>query len=296
MENEPIEKDLQDDAGQKETIERAFEQTVEEGQQAADANPWSGFTPSKFGLDSRYDKMSPEQFAKEYQFRNQTFGRQSQELGELRRKTQEYEAKLSRFMEAADKPVEMKKASQGMDELTKENFYKLLERGEPDKAFDLMLKDKLTPRYDEDESFQKAVDARVQEHLSKYYNYTMEEGLRQDPDYPKYSDYIELLSQEDHFGGQRNPKELLKFAKLVDENKPLADLTYHNMRKYKDMPFDEAKQYAMAMMNSQSATHQKQEAIAKQVKSLSGVSPATGSAQQASQTETIKSMDDAFTL
>jgi len=273
-------------------LDGAFEQPVETGPEET-TNPWQDFTPSKFGLDERYDKLPPDQFAKEIQFRNQTYGRQSQELGELRRKHQDAEARLAKFMEAADKQPETPKQVNELDEFTKDKYYKLLEQGRPDEATRLVLGDSLKPKYDS-EDFQKAVDDRVQEHLSQYYTYTAEEGIKRDPDYPKYSEYIELLKTPEHFGNQRNPSELMEFSRLAETNKSLADLTYHNMKRYPSMSFDDAKKFAGLTMGSGKANEEKKDKFKKELNKLDGVSPSKGSADKAVESEQYDSMDEAF--
>jgi len=286
--------DVKEVVEQKETIDSAFNGASVEAAKP-EPSPWSDFTPSKYGLDARYDTLKPDQFAKEIQFRNQTFGKQTQELGELRRKTQEYEQKLAKFMEAADKPIEMAKASKGLDEFAKEKFYKLLEQGRPDEALEIVLADKLKPKFD-GEDFQKAVDARVQEHLNKYNTYASEESIKRDPDYPAYSDYMDVLKQPEHFGGNRRPEELLAFSKLVSENKPMADITYDYMKRYPNMNFDDAKKFAGLTLNNGTVTEQKKDQLKKQLDKLEGVSPAKGGSKPSGAEGKITSMDDAFNV
>ena len=280
----------QEEQVEPEVAEEFVEQPAEPAEQV---NPWDGFTPSKFGLDKRYDTLNPEQFAKEIKYRNETYGRQSQELGELRRKSREYEEKLKRFMEAADKPVEQPQ-SQGPDEFTIKQFYDLMEKGQPNQALDLLLKDRLNPKFD-GEDFQKAVDQRVQDHLNQYYTYTNEEKIKSDPDYPIYANYIEVLKSPEHFGGHRRPSELLEFSKMAAENKTLADLVYSNMKRYPDMPIEDAKKFANLTLNHSSTESGKKEEFKKTVNKLNDLAPTTSPAK-ASEVAKIGNMEDAFNV
>ena len=256
-------------------------------------NPWNDFTPSKYGLDERYDSLPPEQFSREIKHRNETYGRQSQELGELRRQHKENETKLKRFMEAADKPIEPPQDT-GPDEFAIKQFYDMMEKGQPKQALDLLLKDRLTPKFDGDD-FQQAVDQRVHDHLNQYYAYTNEEKIKSDPDYPMYASYIEILKSDEHFGGRRRPVELLEFSKLVTSNKTLADLVYSNMKQYPDMPFDDAKKFANLTMNHSATEQGKKDDYKKTVNKLDDIAPTT-SAAKASAVETISNMEDAFSV
>jgi hypothetical protein len=289
-----LEKEVESAAEPTETIDAVFDEKNEQPVETP-ANPWDGFTPSKYGLEERYDKLSPEQFAKEIQFRNQTAGRHSQEIGELRRRNKEYEEKLARFMEAADKPVETRQQVDDLDEYTKEKYYKLLELGKPREATKLVLGDMLKPKYDS-EDFHKAVDERVKEHLGQYYAYTSEESIKRDPDYPEHAEYIDLLKEENHFGNTRRPEELLNFSKLVKENKSLADLTYHNMKQYPSMSFDDSLKFASLTLNASSLNDKKKADYQAQVKKLDGVTPPAGNTVPGNTEEKIESMDDAFNV
>jgi len=277
-----------------EIIEETPEDTVEEAVETPiETNPWDGFTPSKLGLEERYDKIGPEQFAKEIKFRNESYGRQSQELGDLRRKAKEDAEKLRRFMEAADKPAE-KPADNSPDEYAIKQFYDMMENGKPSQALDLLLKDRMSPKFDSDD-FKTAVQSIMQENLNQYHAYQVEENVRRDPDYPQYSGYIDTLRSEEHFGNTRRPEELLSFSKLVQENKGLADIVYSNMKQYPAMSFDDAKKFANLSLNHSSTEEGKREDYKNTVKKLESVAP-TSNAQKSSEKENIGSMDDAFNL
>jgi len=278
-----------------ETVEQDVQEQPTQDLQAEPAQPENIPTIpwSKYGLDSRYDKMNPEQFAKEFSYRNETFGRQANELGELRRKHQEAEQKLKRFMEAADKPIEQPQSNEP-DEMLIEQFYKLMEKGQPHKALDLLMKDKLSPKYDKDEAFQRHVQQLIQQELSQYHQYNVEQSVASDPDYYKYQDYIGLLRSEDHFGNNRSPKELMEFSRLVEENKPLADLTYSNMKSYPNMSFDDAKKFANLTLSHSDIEAKKKTEYVKQVKSLNSVTPPSAGSKKASEKEEYLTMDEAF--
>lgn len=282
--------DVKDVIEEPQTEDVATEEVAAEEPQA---NPWSEFAPSKFGLDERYDSMSPDQFAREIKYRNEVYGRQANELGEMRRQYQEAQEKLKRFMEAADKPVEKQPEQDGItDEIITQQFYQLMEKGQPQKALELLLKDRMTPKFD-DEAFQKAVDERVREHLNQFQQHTAEESIKGDPDYPMYRGYIDILRQDEHLGNTRKPAELLAFSKLNAENNALGNLVYSNMKQYPTMSFDDAKKFAELTLNSSSTEQAKKDSYRKTVQKINDTAPAN-SAAKSSQAEQINSMDDAF--
>lgn len=247
---------------------------------------------SDYGLDERYNDMPREQFAKEIMHQRQTYGNQSNELGKLRRQMEEKELQLKKFMEAADKPVQPTKSNE-WDELKRQNFYSLLEKGQPEKALEMALEGKFDKNYEEDKDLISLMDKRMQDHLSQYYAYTAEESVKSDPDYNKFSSYIDTLKSEEHFGNQRSPKELLQFSKLAAENQSLANLVYSNMKEF-NLPFDQAKKFAdMELATSQKATEKKEE-FKQTLNNLDGVKPPAGNSKNAAKAEKITTMDDAF--
>ena len=274
-----------------EVIEQPAEEVVD---QAVETSPWEGFVPSKTGMDSRYDTMNPDQFAREFKHHNETYGKQSQELGELRRQSKVYQEKIKRFMEAADKPIQEPAQVEGLDDFTKQQFYDMMEKGNPQKAIDLLIGDRFNPKYDGDD-FKSAVQSIMQDNFNQYHAYQSEEQIRSDPDYPQYSGYIDTLRTDEHFGSSRRPEELLSFAKLVQENKPLADVVYSNMRRYPAMSVDDAKKFANLSMNHSATEQGKRDDYKKTVDKLDSVAPASAAAK-ASQNDKISSMEDAFNL
>jgi hypothetical protein len=264
-----------------------IQQTQETQQTDTGAFKWS-----QYGLDPRYDRVSPEQIARELLHHTKMSGRQAQELGDARKKVADYEAKMAEFQKVAG--VTPKQETKDWDEIKTQQFMKLIDEGRVPEALDLALAERLKPKFDT-EDFSKAVDSRVQEHLNKFYGWQQEQTVASDPDYPQFSEYINIeLKNPDRFGESRPPTELLALAKLVVENKPLADLTYMNMKEFPNMSFDKAKQYANWALVAQANADEKKNQHKAMVGKLDGVGRPKGTVQQTTGDEKIMSMDDAF--
>ena len=248
---------------------------------------------SDYGLDPRYDTLPQEQIAREIAFHNKVIGRQGQELGEYRKKVAEYEAKLQRFMEAADRPASKPDAGNGWDEIKNAQFMKMIDDGKVPEALQLAIGERLKPNW-KDEELTKAVDQRVQEHLRQFYGWQREQSIASDPDYPKFAEYIATLKGEEYLGSQRDPKELLDLSKLVVENKSLADITYMNMKNYPNMSFSDAKKFASLTLGSSVAGEQKKNDFKQTVGQLNGVTKPKGNSSNASTEPQFKTMEEAF--
>lgn len=116
-----------------------------------------------------------------------------------------------------------------------------------------------------------------------------------DPDYEKFAEYIEVLKSPDNLGEARSPKEMLSLAKLVAENKPLADLTYMNLKKYPQMPFEDCRKFANLTINASSQADKTRTDLTKQVKSLQNAAPSGGMTKM-SEKPKIDSMEQAFSM
>jgi hypothetical protein len=185
-------------------------------------------------------------------------------------------------------------AIEDMDDIQLQQFYALIEKN-PRKAIRFALGDNFGKPNFEDEKFLEAVDGRVRESLKQYHGYIEESSAMSDPDYERFAEYIETLKSPENLGETRSPKEMLSLSKLVVENKPLADLTYMNLKKYPQMPFEDCRKFANLTMTASSQSDKTKADLAKQVKSLQNAAPG-GGVSKTSEKPKIDSMEQAFNM
>ncbi len=198
----------------------------EEKQETEQIKTWKDF-----GLGNLEGK-STEQIAQEISYRNKLYGDQSNEIGTMKRKMQEYETKITDFEKLAGREPETKVADQ-MTEGQLADFYRDLEK-DPRKAINDLIKSSMT------EDIKAAVLADIKEQgigssdekLSeavndiKWRNFT-----EKNTDWEDYRGMMEVLTKEEHFGGDRPPDDIYELAKLSKTNVQLYRATYQLMVK-----------------------------------------------------------------
>lgn len=264
------------------------QEVVSEEKESRPVSPWKSV-----GLD-RYDGLPVEQIAKEVSFQFKTAGKHASEIGQLRKDLQERDRKLQDLERVigTKQAAKVDDAVEDMDEIQLQQFYALIEKN-PRKAIRFALGDNFGKPNFEDEKFQEVVDNRVREALKQYHGYIEESSAMSDPDYERFAEYIETLKSPENLGETRSPKEMLSLSKLVVENKPLADLTYMNLKKYPQMPFEECKKFANLTLNASSQADKAKTSLTNQIKNLQNAAPG-GGVSKTSEKPNIKTMDEAF--
>lgn len=243
-------------------------------------------TWAQLGMHERYDGMSRQEIATDILHRNTVHGRQTGEVGQLRKDLAAAQEQLAGVKKAADLPVEVKAEVQKMSEAELSRWLEDLQT-DPRAAIQSLLGDNFGRRSDDD--MNAIIDKRVDEGLQGYHGFTQDEAAKSDVDYPIYADYIEGLQRPEHFGNTRSPRELLDFARLYDADKDAANAVYDAMKRFPRVPIKDC----VHMVNGRPKAEVSADKIRQQVNELSGVTKTSGS-HKASATPNIKSMDDAF--
>ena len=251
-----------------------------------------------YGLE-QFDGLKRKDIAEQIKYTQQLYGRQSNEYGSMKKKLAEYEERLAKFQQIANPNASAgattQQAADAFPEMTKgqlEDFYQQFELN-PAKAIHDLLKDKMGRRSDED--ITKLVNERINESLWRYHQYNESQQVASDPDYNKHQAYIDLLKEPENLGTTRSAKDLLEFSRLHEQNKALANLVYDRIKRYPQMPFTEAKEWAEMKLRQGEVISDKVKQIKGQVDGIQGGSLG-GTAAKGSAGENIETLDDAFDI
>jgi hypothetical protein len=248
----------------------------------------------EYNLD--WDGKSREQIAREITFQRGVSGRQSQELGRLRKEYQTASQKLSELSKLAGGATNpegqtVKEAVAEMDPAEKAMFFKELEEGDPRKALRRALGDLGIPKTDD---IKKMIADGVKEQLGQYHDWNEENTLRStDPDYAKNEEMVKWFRDPENTEGipDRSRKECLDLVKLGNENQLLAGFVYDLMRK-SNLPFAECKRISTLELSAQQTNDSAKEKIAGEIKKGNKTTP-SGSKTVGSEGH-AKTMDEAF--
>ncbi len=269
----------------------AAEATAEAAAEATEAaEKVTEKTFSELGLDERYNDMDRKQLAEDIQHRNRVHGRQSTEVGTLRKDLAAAQAKLDGFAKAAGATVEVKEAIKDMDEAELGVFLTELQSN-PRKAFGRILGDDMGRRSDDD--LRKMFTKWFDEDIGQYHGYREEQTVQEDPDYQIHAGYMEGLRQKEHFGNTRSAQELLAFSKLANSgaDKPTIDALYENMKRFPQVPMKNCLDMVTGRTGGKARVDP--DKIREQVKGLAGGTAPSG-AEKKSSKEEIPDMDTAF--
>ncbi len=248
-------------------------------------------TYAELGLDARYDGMDRAQLAEDIKHRNTVHGRQSTEVGTLRKDLAAAQAKLDGFAKAAGVSVEAKEVIEDMDEAELGVFLTDLQSN-PRKAFTRILGKGMGRRSDDD--LKKLFMEFFDEGIGQYHDYTGQQTAQADPDYQIHAGYMESLRLPENFGNTRPAQELLAFAKLADvpnADKALVDALYSDMKRYPQVSMKDCLNMVTGRTGGKAKVDP--DKIREQVDSLTGGKLPSG-AKKKSSTEKIETMDDAF--
>ena len=217
-----------------------------------------------------WDGKSREQIAEEVKWQRQVKGRHDAEVGEIRRKLQEAESKLSSHAQIAG----LTKVEATVDQMTEgqlADFYRDMEVN-PKKAISNLIKSQMTEEIKaavlESIKEQKigSPDEMVGEISNKieWRNFTEKHD-----DWEDYYGMMDVLTKEEHLGTGRPYGEVYELAKLSKENEPLYRATYQLMAK-SQMSFSDCKSYAELKIAAPVIATTKKDQIKKEVANIAG--------------------------
>ncbi len=251
-----------------------------------------------FGLE-RYDKMTREQIAQDINYRNKTYGDQSNELGRLRTVEEErdtLQAKIQQ-MTAITNPDAKKAAVDRVEKMSEgqlTDFFGQLEK-DPRQAILSLLGDSVKGGRSEDD-LKKIIQENVQEALFQYHGFSEEEAVKRNrPEFVEHEHYIKELSKPEHLGQNRGIEDLLDFTILQKENSTLAAVVYDKLKRYPSMNFQDCKKYSELELRSPDTEAAKKDELEKKVTGLQG-GPPSSAKTKVSETDEVKTMDDAFDM
>jgi len=253
----------------------AVEGSPTEGGQAAVSSEEKSW--SEYGLPEDFNTMKRDAMAQRVKaalFREKQWGEQGNAIGDLRKRNQELESLMRKGL-GEEKPAEEQLEALGPE----------------DKKYLDFIKPHLGIRTDE--QVQEMVSKITNEILQQYDDYNHETRYKEsNQDWSEYDGYVNLLKSDEHFGQSRSYGERQKFARLVNENKAVADVAYGEMKAHPTMSFERAKKIAELELGAQKASEETEGNLTAQV---SKVAPTkAGGKSQKSASEKISSMDDAF--
>ncbi|MFA5163822.1 MAG: hypothetical protein WC441_04895 [Patescibacteria group bacterium] len=285
----------------KETIETmgdAFETEeqnleVETGQKEVVEQPTVTQEPSvdwsKYGLSNLSGK-SPEEIANFLKYQNRIYGKQQNEIGEMRKKLAEFESKSQM---TSPQSTEVKAQMADMDELELAYFAEAFNKN-PRSALNKLLKDSILPE------LMPEIFKQVKEKYDPVIKETSESlavknefvsFTREHPDYRQYEDVMKELMTDAYLGDKFEFNEVYKLAVMADKEQSLFNETCKLMKR--GLLFDEAKDYASLRKNAIPSAQAKIDQIKKDVTQAAMGGKRTTTKQAASESKSM-TMDDAF--
>lgn len=225
-------------------------------------------------------------------------GKQSQELGQLRKEREQWQAEreqLQRMKEAAGQKVEPTSDWGDWNDQKRQQFFFEIENGNPLKYIHDSLNERFSKQFVTQEMIAKQVQEMLQNGFDGYTDWMDERHLMSDPEYVKYKPYIEVLQQDVNFGKTRTKSDLLEFAKFraTEQDENLVGLVYDLMRKYPSMDLTQAKKWAGMELQTSRQADTNADDLRQKVNAVKDVT-GKGAATKASETEKVATMDEAF--
>jgi hypothetical protein len=229
-----------------------------------------------YGIDG-WDGKSREQIAREVAFQRNVSGRQSGELGKLRKEYQTTQQKLAEFEKLAggkntQQGQAVAAAIEDMSEGDKLGFFKELEEGNPRKALRMALGDLGIPK---NEDIQKMIAETIEKQLGQYHDWSEETNLRtSNPDYAKHEEMVNWLRDKNNEEGlpNRPRQDCLELCILGEQDTALAGMTY-DLLKTSNLPFQRCKQLAQLEMTTSAANETAKNTLKGEIKKGNKTSP-----------------------
>lgn len=244
----------------------------------------------------RYEKMTREQIAAEISWRHEVDGRQSDELGDLRKKLKTQDGELEKFKKPPEEKVDFLESLPAMTEGEVMDFNSLYETN-PMKAI---------MKYSSPH-IKQIIESHLKETLPQYMQGTVggllaeqnEAGeykkfLDSNDDAEEYVDAMKVLDKPENLGQQRRPyRDLYELAKLGTTQDSLYAPVFQMMRSYPNMPFAEAKKFVELQSHSPDSAKNTREKIKKDVNELQAAGSTTSKKSKAS-LEKATDVEEAF--
>lgn len=216
-------------------------------------------------------------FVNYHKYREQQFGKQANELGELRRVAEEAKQLRQQLAQMTgqrtEKTTEQPAKDQKWSEVEKEVFIRkfnddptsalqeyvdgILTKNEEKIIEKLLAKagDKFSPKLEE-KAAMLAIDNEVRQFRSTH------------PDSGKYEPLMGELMKDEHLGDKVDYHEVYSLAKLAEENESLYNLTYQYMKRGID--FTEAKDIATLKLSGGKTAESAKDSVRQEVARLKG--------------------------
>lgn len=240
---------------------------------------------AKYGLD-KFDKMSREEIADYVHWRNRVDGRQSQELGELRKKVKDVTEPATKqdkvdFLDSI--PDLTSTQVEDFNAIYAVNPVKAMMKYGKDNMKSIMkevLSDSLPEQL-------KEVVGSTKDSI-EYANFVSKHD-----DSQEHIPMMQILDGTEYLGGQaRGYDELYNLSKMANSRDNLYQATYGNMKKYPNMTFIAAKKIASLEVRPKSAKTRAE--IEKEVKKVDSVNPTAKKKRTSNAVGVHANIDEAF--
>jgi len=275
-----------DEAFESDTEQVETEQLEKDGsaQTEQTAFDWGSYGfPELVGKDAEYVKNH-------FSFTRRQYGRQANELGELRRRAEELK-KLREQVTGKETPA--KEIVSEMDDFELQAFANLFNQN-PHAAIDKFIKPGLKESLKADlikelrEEFGKTVDEKVGSLATEQ---EWQAFTARHPDYEPHLDVMRTLMTNEYLSENVPYEEVYKLAVLAKEEASLFSDTCALMAK--GLPFEQAKGYAAAKVHQSANADGKKAQVKKEIASAGGGLKRSVSGQKVSE-PVITTMDQAF--
>lgn len=266
------------------TLDETFETPPEGGPEEPAAVKWADYgLPNLEGKDAKFVK---DYFA----YTSRRYGQQANELGDLR-KGQEELKKLKEQITGEKAP---EKKSDEISDLELAQFAQTFNEN-PLRALNEFCLPKMTDSLEEalykrlEEKFGKSMTEKTKDLVNEQ---EYQAFVRDHPEeYESYKDVMHELMTDKYLGDDVSYKEVLKLAKLTQEEPSLFGITCQHMRA--GFPFDESREYASLKQNAATTGEANKAQVIKDVDKI-GAGAKHAATKQVTSEPKAKTMDEAF--
>ncbi len=259
-----------------------------------DKDEWTKAGMPEFSGKSPDDiaKILKQRYAED-EHRRQVLGRQAQELGEIRKRMDEFEQARTAPEQAQKKDVTITPLSE--QEL--DDFNELWAQ-HPGAALQKYASNVFKEIVQQALSEQLAGNGAIGQHIRRNTEAVQQEIAWNNlcakaPDAPQYIPKMRVLDDPQNLGQQaRSTDELYALAKLHDEDKPLYEAVYVLCKKHPTLSVEEAKRFASQQVHGQEAAEAKKRQLAAKVQKVD-IANNTAVGRKAAQ-EKVMTIDEAF--
>lgn len=230
------------------------------------------FDWNQYGLT--VGKRKASDIANYVRYMNQQYGKQTNELGELRKLKAEYEQLKNQITGQPKK--EQSQADPVMTEVENEMFIRMF-NDNPAKAIEKLLIPKIKSQLSA--QLKDELAGELKKEIAPQFEVKASELATNNeirmlclahPDAPQFAPLMQMLMSEEHLGDGLEYEQVYQLAKLASSNEPLYRAAYGLMKKGLD--FNEAQELATLRLTKAQTIDNSKNAIRNEVKALDGVS------------------------